>query len=93
MRWRQFDFNKANREMTDYQHIIKRNGICLYTLKNNNMSFVISIYVKEGIVLASDSRTTFSAVQTIQPQKEGETPSVVNHLGVSISRTQITRLL
>ena len=51
------------------------------------MSFVISIYVKEGIVLASDSRTTFSAVQTIQPQKEGETPSVVNHLGVHISDT------
>lgn len=39
------------------------------------MSFVIAIYVKEGIVMASDSRTTLSAVQTIQPKNEGETPS------------------
>ncbi len=51
------------------------------------MSFVIAIYVKEGIVMASDSRTTLSAVQTIQPKNEGETPSVVNHLGVHISDT------
>ena len=51
------------------------------------MSFVIAIYVKEGIVLASDSRTTFSAVERIQPKKEGESPSVVNHLGVHVSDT------
>lgn len=51
------------------------------------MSFVIAIYVKEGIVLASDSRTTFSTKQTIAPQKEGEQASVVNHLGVHISDT------
>ena len=51
------------------------------------MSFVIAIYVKEGIVLASNSRTTFSAVERIQPKKEGESPSVVNHLGVHVSDT------
>lgn len=51
------------------------------------MSFVITIYLKEGIVMASDSRTTFSAVETIQPKIEGEKPSVVNHFGVHCSDT------
>lgn len=51
------------------------------------MSFVIAIYVKEGIVLASDSRTTFNATQTIPPQIDGGVPSIVNQLGVHISDT------
>ena len=51
------------------------------------MSFVIAIYVKEGIVMASDSRTTFSTVEKIQPKNEGESPAVVNHLGVHVSDT------
>lgn len=51
------------------------------------MSFVIAIYVKEGIVLASDSRTTFNSTKTLPPQKEGDLPSVVNQLGVHISDT------
>ena len=51
------------------------------------MSFVIAIYVKEGIVMASDSRTTFSTNNTIPPQKEGDAPIVVNNFGVHISDT------
>jgi hypothetical protein len=43
--------------------------------------------VKEGIVLASDSRTTFNATQTIPPPKAGDAPSIVNQLGVHISDT------
>lgn len=37
--------------------------------------------------MASDSRTTFSAVEKIEPKKEGEARSVVNHLGIHISDT------
>ena len=51
------------------------------------MSFVIAIYVKEGIVMASDSRTTFSTVEKIQPKNEGEPLSVINHFGVHFSDT------
>lgn len=51
------------------------------------MSFVIAIYVKEGIVLASDSRTTFNRSEKISPIKEGDTASFVNHLGIHISDT------
>lgn len=51
------------------------------------MSFIITIYLKEGIVMASDSRITFSSSQTIPPKVEGEQPRTVNNIGVHFSDT------
>lgn len=51
------------------------------------MSFIITIYLKEGIVMASDSRITFSSSQTIPPKAEGEQPRTVNNIGVHFSDT------
>lgn len=51
------------------------------------MSFIITIYLKEGIVMASDSRTTFTTQETIPAQQEGEPSVAIRHCGVHSSDT------
>ena len=51
------------------------------------MSFIITIYLKEGIVMASDSRTTFTTHEMIPAQKDGELPTTVRNCGVHYSDT------
>ena len=51
------------------------------------MSFIITIYLKEGIVMASDSRITFTTQETIPAQTEDDIPLAVRHCGVHTSDT------
>lgn len=51
------------------------------------MSFIITIYLKEGIVMASDSRTTFTTKETIPATQEGDIPMAVMNCGIHSSDT------
>lgn len=51
------------------------------------MSFIITIYLKEGVVMASDSRTTFTTQETIPATKEDQVPIAIRHCGVHSSDT------
>lgn len=51
------------------------------------MSFIITIYLKEGIVMASDSRTTFNNQETIPATKDGDVPITLMQYGVNSSDT------
>lgn len=52
-----------------------------------HMSFIITIYLKEGIVMASDSRTTFTTQETVPARQEGEPTVAIRHCGVHSSDT------
>jgi len=45
------------------------------------MSFIIAVYVGEGIVLASDSRTTYQSMETLPDNQ------IVRHLGIHATNT------
>jgi len=51
------------------------------------MSLIITIYCSEGIVMASDSRTTYYHTDTIPPMKEGSPSIIIEKEGVNFTDT------
>ena len=46
------------------------------------MSLIITVYCSEGIVMASDSRSTYSHTETLPPPDKNMPPLVVRQNGV-----------
>ncbi len=51
------------------------------------MSLIITVYCSEGIVMASDSRSTYSHTERIEPSQEGQTPLIIEHNGIHFTDT------